>query len=94
MAALFFIGLFWARADPRLTQDLQAFYMVNGGKLGRRVYYGVIVHVRIKNGLKISVEQFTIRELENSAGKQQDFRNGGGLWEKLVKSGSYANSWW
>ena len=43
--------------------------MVNGGKLGRRVHYGVIVRVRIKNGLKISVKQFTIRELENSAGK-------------------------
>ena len=43
--------------------------MVNRGNLGRRVHYGVIVHVHIKNGLKISVEQFTIRELENSAGK-------------------------
>ena len=43
--------------------------MVFGGNLGRRVHYRVIVHMRIKNGLKIFVEQFTIRELENSAGK-------------------------
>ena len=43
--------------------------MVIGSNLGRRVRYGVIVHVYIKNGLKISVEQFTIRELENSTGK-------------------------
>lgn len=43
--------------------------MVFGGNLGRKVCYRVIVHMDIKNRLKISVEQFTIRELENSAGK-------------------------
>ena len=47
--------------------------MVNRGNLGRRVHYRVIVHVRIKNGLKISVALISTIRLENSAGKYGDF---------------------
>jgi hypothetical protein len=68
--------------------------MVFVGNLGRKVCYGVIVHLNIKNRLKISIEQFTIRELQNHTGILLDFIIGGELWEKVVKNNSYANSWW
>ena len=48
--------------------------MVNGSNLGRKVCYGVIVHMDIKNGLKISIALISTIGLENSAGKYGDFR--------------------
>ena len=47
--------------------------MVFGGNLGRRVYYRVIVHMRIKNGLKISIALISTIRLKNRAGKYGDF---------------------